>query len=56
VWWRLTSLHRPPLPLEAMDGAAAAPRASLPAAVEAYLLLRPGGFRVCCFGRQPVDP
>ncbi|KIY98528.1 hypothetical protein MNEG_9432, partial [Monoraphidium neglectum] len=42
VWWRLTSLHRPPLPLDAMHGAAAALSAELPVTVEAYLVL-PGG-------------
>lgn len=44
VWWWLTSLHRPPLPLDTMRAAAGAPPASLPVTVEAYALL-PGGER-----------
>lgn len=44
VWWWLTSLHRPPLPLEAMEEAAAAPSTSLPVTIEAYLVL-PAGAR-----------
>jgi hypothetical protein len=42
VWWWLTSLHRPPLPLDAMARAADAPRAALPVTVEAYCVLPQG--------------
>ena len=42
VWWHLTSLHRPPLPLDAMQHAADAAHVLLRVTVEAYMLLSPG--------------
>jgi hypothetical protein len=50
VWWWLTSLHRPPLPLQAMHGAADAAVAALPVTLEAYVVAPGGGCLVQALG------